>query len=420
MLKPEEAWNLIAPHLRPLEPIRLQRHAALGHLLAEPVDATVDLPQADVSAMDGYVLAGHAEIGESLPVVSTIAAGVPPSLVLEPGTAARIMTGAVVPEGGDRVVPVELTDGGERFVRIDRAAKPGAHIRRRGEVIARGAPLLAPGTHLVPGAISLLAAHGHEHVSVIRRPTVAVLTTGDEVVPPSQEPAPGQLRDSNGPFLQAALATIGLPAIRLGIAPDDRKAMTVLLREGLAADVLLVTGGVSMGAFDFAEELLQDLGCELLFDAVAMQPGKPLVVGRHAVGPRDDGVPRDAEESRGAGWVLGLPGNPASVMVTFWLFARPLLNSLLGREDGFWHGALEAESATELPAGKDRDRFLAASLHRTEGRLVARVRSPRGSHDLAAYGQGRALLRIPPHAAPTPTGGRCQVLPLVDWPEDPR
>lgn len=408
MLKPEEAWRLMAPHLHPLAPTEIARDDALGLLLAEPIEATVDLPQADVSAMDGYILAGPAEAGESLPVVATVAAGIAGNVVLELGTAARIMTGAVVPEGGERVVPIELTDGGEQVVRIDRTVGAGAHIRRRGEVVATGAPLLEPGIPLVAGTLSLLAAHGHQRVSVVRRPTVAVLNTGDEVVPSTEVPAPGQLRDSNGPFLQAALATLGIPTIRLGIAPDDRDIMKERLREGLEADVLLVTGGVSMGAFDFAEDLLRDLGCELLFDAVAIQPGKPLVVGRHH------------RRRAGAGWVLGLPGNPASVMATFWLFARPLLNRLLGHEDGFWHGALAAESAVPLPPGKDRDRFLAASLHRTEGRIVARARLPRGSHDLAAYGQGHALLRIPPLAPATPAGGRCEVLPLVDWLQDPR
>lgn len=408
MLKPEEAWRLIAPHLHALAPTDVACDDALGLLLAEPIEATVDLPQADVSAMDGYILTGPVAAGDTLPVVATIAAGVAGDVVLEPGTAARIMTGAVVPKGGERVIPVELTDGGEQVVRIDRTVDAGAHIRRRGEIVAAGAPLLEPGIPLVAGTLSLLAAHGHQHVSVVRRPTVAVLNTGDEVVPATEVPAPGQLRDSNGPFLQAALATLGIPAIRLGIAPDDRDLMRESMTKGLEADVLLVTGGVSMGAFDFAEDLLQELGCELLFDAVAIQPGKPLVVGRHT------------RQQEGTGWVLGLPGNPASVMATFWLFARPVLNRLLGHQDGFWHGALLAETAVDLPPGKDRDRFLAASVYRKEGRIVATARLPRGSHDLAAYGQGHALLRIPPHAPPTPAGGPCEVLPLVDWLQDPR
>jgi len=381
----------------------MARDKALGLVLAEPVVASVDLPQAYVSAMDGYVLAGPAAAGERLPVVATIAAGVTQARTLAPRTAARIMTGAVVPAGGDRVVPVEQTDDGDVSVRIEITPTAGAHIRRRAEVIARGARLLEAGSHLVPGTLSLLAAHGYQAIQVFARPRVAILVTGDEVVASSAQPAPGQLRDSNGPFLQAALAGLGLGAERLGIAPDERGPLAQCLRAGLAFDVLLVTGGVSMGTFDFAEELLRELGCELLVDAVAIAPGKPLVIGRHA-----------------GGWVFGLPGNPASVMVTFWLFVRPLLNRLMGREDGFWHGALAAETCSALPAGKgDRDRFLAATLRRRDQRLFADARLAHGSHDLRAYGQGRALLRIAPEAPPTPAGGLCSVLPLVDWPQDP-
>lgn len=401
MLRPEDAWQRIAAAAEPLEVVWSARAHALGLVLGEAVVATVDLPQADVSAMDGYVLAAGAVAGQRLPVVATVQAGAWPDLTLDAGQAAKIMTGAVVPRGGDRVVPVEDTDGGVSSVRIDRPPQAGAHIRRRAEVIARGAPLLAAGSHLTAGAVALLAAHGHERVAVHRRPRVAVLATGDEVVPPEAVPAAGQLRDSNGPFLIAALATLGIRAQHLGIAADDRDELESSMRRGLDADVLLVSGGVSMGDFDFAEEVLERLGCQRLFDAVAMQPGKPLVAARHATG-----------------FVLGLPGNPASVMTTFHLFAVPLLRRLAGIDDGFWAGALVAEMASPLPAGKDRDRFLAASLARRDGRLFARPHLPRGSHDLAAYGRGRGLLRIRAGAAAVAAGGRGEVLPLVDWPGD--
>jgi molybdopterin molybdotransferase len=279
-------------------------------------------------------------------------------------------------------------------VTLTAAPAEGAHIRRGGEVVRAGAPLLAPGDLLTPGAVSLLASHGVGEVAVHRRPAVAVLSTGDEVVPPEVTPAPGQLRDSNTAYLAAAGRAFHLDFRSLGIAPDRIGKLREMIAEGLRSDVLLLCGGVSMGEFDFVEEVLDQLGCETLFDRVAIQPGKPLVAARH----------------RG-GWVFGLPGNPASVMVTFQLFVRPLLRRLQGHDDGFWHGALDAELTDPLPAGKPRDRFLPATVRADGGRLLATPHPPRGSHDVVHYARGTALLRIRPHAAPTPAGGRCEILP---------
>ena len=332
MLTPEAAWGLIAEHAAPLAAEETPRAAAAGRVLAADVAAAVDVPFADVSAMDGYVTRGHVEPGAALPVRATVAAGRPPEIELLPGEAAKIMTGAVVPRGGDRVIPVEETDGGDERVLIHRPPSPGAHIRRRGEVVEAGARILDRGTLLTPGGVSLLASHGHRAVPTHRRPAVSVLTTGDELVVPEAEPAPGQLRDSNTSFLLAAGRSLGLEFRSLGIAGDRLDALRAAIREGLAADVLLLCGGVSMGEFDLVEDVLAELGCVQLFDRVKVQPGKPLVAARHR-GP-------------GAGWVLGLPGNPASVMVTFWLFVRPLLRRLQGLADGFWHGALTGEYPT--------------------------------------------------------------------------
>ncbi|RMH22527.1 MAG: molybdopterin molybdenumtransferase MoeA [Acidobacteria bacterium] len=402
MLVPEQAWRRIDRHLSPLPPESVSRADACGRVLAEALAATADLPPADVSAMDGYVCAGPVAAGSVLPVAGTVTAGRPPSFRLQPGTAAKIMTGAVVPDGGDRVVPVEETDGGDRRVRIDVAPPAGAHIRRRAEVLARGAPLLAAGERLTPAGISLLAAHGYAAVKVHRRPSVATLATGDEVVPPEVEPAAGQLRDSNSAFLAAALGTLGIAPHALGIAPDEPSALRRLIRQGLTRDVLLLSGGVSMGELDLVEDVLAELGCTAIFDRVAMQPGKPLVAARHA-----------------GGWVFGLPGNPASVMVGFWLFVRPLLRRLMGLADGFWHGALAAELTAPLRGAKGRDRFLAAKAAIRRGRLFATPLPPRGSHDVAAYGRGSVLLRIPADAEAREAGAPCEILPLVDWPGDP-
>ena len=399
MRTPEEAWAEIEPHLRTLSTESSSREEALGRVLAESVEATVPMPQADVSAMDGYALAGSVEVSSRLPVVATAAAGSPLEITLKAGQAAKIMTGAVVPEGADRVIPVEKTDAGVDEVEIQAEALLGDHIRRCGEVTRPGDALLQPRAILGPGALSLLASHGHGTVQVYRRPRVTILTTGDEVVPPETEPGPGQLRDSNTPFLLAANRSLGIEATSLGTAPDRLEDLRAYIARGLESDVLLLCGGVSMGDYDFVEDVLEELGCQILLERVAIQPGKPFVAARHE-----------------NGWVFGLPGNPASVMVTFWIFVRPVLRRLMGFDDRFWKGGLNAELGADVPRNKGRDRFLHAEISFEDGRLVAMPRMPRGSHDVAAYGLGSALLRLRPHAPAASAGELCEILPLSHWP----
>ncbi len=402
MLSPEEAWKLIDERLRPLPVHEVARMAALRHVLAAPLTAQVDMPPADVSAMDGYVYVGEAEAGAHLPVLGTIAAGAPADWTLKAGQASKIMTGAVVPavdpDGAERVIPVEQTDAGSETVEIRTAMAAGAHIRRRGEVTRTGDPLLNPGTPLTPTVISLLASHGYSKIPVYRRPTVAVLTTGDELVPPEEDPGPGQLRDSNSAFLVAAGEVLGFEMKHLGIASDRREELSAKIAEGLQADVLLLSGGVSMGEFDLVEDVLAEHGCRQIFDKVAIQPGKPLVAAVH-----------DREEREN--WVFGLPGNPASVMATFRLFVVPVLRRLMGYEDSFWHGALRARLQSDLPAGKNRDRFLAAGLAFQDGEVLATPSLPRGSHDVASYAHGTAFVRMRPECAPAKAGDSCEVLP---------
>lgn len=274
-------------------------------------------------------------------------------------------------------------------------AAPGAHIRRRGEVLRTGDPLLPAGALLTPGALSLIATHGYGEVPVHRAPSVAVLTTGDEVVAPEAEPAPGQLRDSHTDFLLAAGARLGLRFAALGIAPDRVEDLRRLVERGLNADVLLLCGGVSMGELDLVEGVLAGLGCTVVFDSVAIQPGKPLVFATHP-----------------GGMVFGLPGNPASAMVAYWLFVRPALKKLLGIEDGWWSGALAGTLAAPLPGAKARDRFLTATVEPRDGRLLVTPHPPKGSHDLAAFALGTALVRARAGAAPAAVGEACEVLLL--------
>jgi molybdenum cofactor synthesis domain-containing protein len=395
MIHPDEAWRRIATRLAPLPEESLPRRSAAGRVLARPLAATVDVPAGDVSAMDGYALAGPVPPGEPRPVAARIVAGDAPGFELRPPAVARIMTGAPVPLGADRVVPVEQTDAGREVVTFQTEAAPGAHIRRRGEVLRTGDPLLPAGALLTPGALSLIATHGYGEVPVHRAPSVAVLTTGDEVVAPEAEPAPGQLRDSHTDFLLAAGARLGLRFAALGIAPDRVEDLRRLVERGLNADVLLLCGGVSMGELDLVEGVLAGLGCTVVFESVAIQPGKPLVFATHP-----------------GGVVFGLPGNPASAMVAYWLFVRPALRKLMGIEDGWWSGALAGTLAAPLPGAKARDRFLTATVEPRDGRLLVTPHPPKGSHDLAAFALGTGLVRARAGAAPAAIGEECEVLLL--------
>ena len=395
MLHPDEVWSRIAARCQPLPEERIARRSGHGRVLARPLAATVDVPAADVSAMDGYALAGPVRAGERRPVAAMIPAGAPPGYRLSPPSVVRIMTGAPVPLGADRVIPVEATDGGRDEVEFRAEAGPGDHIRRRGEILGTGDPLLPAGALLTPGALSLLATHGQAEVPVHRAPSVAVVTTGDEVVPPEAEPAPGQLRDSHTDFLLAAGETLGLRFTSLGIAPDRPAVLRERVEQGLRSDVLLLCGGVSMGELDLVEGALGALGCTVHLDAVAIQPGKPFVFATHP-----------------GGLVFGLPGNPASVMVAFWLFVRPALRRLMGFQDDWWSGAVAGVLARPLPGAGPRDRFTAAEVEARDGVLHVTPFPPKGSHDLAAYAHGTALVRARAGAPPAEAGAACEVLLL--------
>jgi molybdopterin molybdotransferase len=349
--------------------------------------------------MDGFAVAGEVAAGDCLPISGVIPAGASPDCELEAGSAMRIMTGAAIPRGADRVVTVEQTSSTQDEVLFRSGTQEGAHIRRRAEIQRRGDPLMPAGSLLTAGGLSLLATHGIASVPVHRRPRVAFLATGNEVVPPEVEPRPGQLRDSHTDFLLAAGRSMDLEVESLGIAADSPEDLRERIGAGMEADVLLIGGGVSKGDYDFVEDVLTDLGCEVLFDAVAIQPGKPLVAAHHA-----------------GGLVFGLPGNPASVMAGFYLFVRPTLRCLLGLQDGFWHGALIGELTAPLPSAKGRDRFLTAEVEFREGRLLVAPMAPVGSHDLAAFARGTALVRVRAHSPEAQPGQACELLPLANWP----
>jgi molybdopterin molybdotransferase len=310
--------------LRPLEPRRVGLLDALDRVLAEDVVAPAPLPGDDNSAMDGYAVRSADVTAASpgtpvvLPVVGDVAAGAASPPPLAPGTAVRIMTGGLVPPGADGIVPVEQTDGGVDRVEIRDAAVPGRFVRRAGDDVAAGETVLRTGTRLGPRHLALLAAVGRGDVLIRAVPRVAVLSTGDEVVEPGGRLGPGQVFDSNGVSLAAAAAELGCHVRRVGPVRDDVDGLRAAIADAVAGcDVLISSGGVSAGAFDVVKALLRETGT-VDFRRVAVQPGMPQGVGVLA----DDRVP-----------VYCLPGNPVSSMVSFEVFVRPALRTLLGETD---------------------------------------------------------------------------------------
>lgn len=292
---------------------------ALGSVLAEDITAPHDVPPFDNSGMDGYALRAvdiveaSADAPARLFIAETIAAGHVASAPLAPGQAFRIMTGAPVPQGADTVAQSEITSEEDGYVNILEQVRRGKNIRRAGEDVAAGERVLSAGTPLGPAEIGILASLGFPQVNVHRRPRVAIISTGSELVEVDKPLGPGQIRNSNSYSLRALCKQMGIEADAFGIVPDDYEATRKAIEAGLEYDVLLTSGGVSVGRFDFVKDVQDELNVERKLWGVAMKPGKPLVFG-----------------VRGRTLVFGLPGNPVSAMVSFELFVKPALLRLMG------------------------------------------------------------------------------------------
>lgn len=344
--------------------------AAHGRHLAVPVHADGPWPSTDRSAMDGFAMraADAAAAGAALPVVGESLAGTPFAGPLPAGAAVRIMTGAVVPSGADCVVPVEQTSGfgGER-VTIDKPVARGANVRPFASELAAGALVLPAGRLLRAAEIGVLAVLGHAQVPVVRRPRVAILATGDEVVPVESSPLPHQVRESNSWALAAQVVECGGEPLRLGIAPDEPEPLRRALQRGLGeADVLLTIGGISKGTHDLVHGTLAALGVRAEFHGIDLKPGKPTFFGLHGDEPRR--------------YVFGLPGNPASTFTVFDLLVRPLLQVLLGESPAAWQTSMPVDEVAWQRNG--RLQALPARLTpASDGRLVATLVPPSPSGD---------------------------------------
>ena len=371
--------------LGPLAPLELTLLDAHGCVLAEDIAATFPLPPFDNSAMDGYAVRAVdvANATEStpvtLPVVGDVAAGSTTPYSVQPGLCVRIMTGAPLPPGADAVVPQEWTDEGLAQVTIRRAAPAGQHVRAAGEDVAPGAVVLSAGTHLGATQIGLLAAVGRDRVLARPRPRVVILSTGSELVDPGQPLTPGKIPDANSALLTAAADEAGAIPFRVGIVPDDpRQLLDTLEDQLIRADLVLTSGGVSVGAYDVVKDALGRLGT-VAFDKVAMQPGMPQGFGR--IGP--DETP-----------FFGLPGNPVSAYVSFEVFVRPVVRRMLG-VDPITRPTVRARltDAVSSPAGKRS--FARGWLSVDEGKYVVRPVGGSGSHLIASLSAANALIVVP-------------------------
>jgi molybdopterin molybdotransferase len=386
----EDAYGTIQEHCqrilrRPAQSEEVLLLQSLGRVLAEPVLADRDFPPFPRATRDGYAVRAvdlNADGPVSLRVVGQIKAGSNYDRTLSAGEAVEIMTGAPVPGGADAVVMVEYTaphqQGAQTAVEIQRPVSSGENIVPAGAEAKAGQELLAPGSRLAASQIALAAAAGRASLKVFRKPRIAILSTGDELVDVGVKPGASQIRNSNSYSLAAAVAASGAEPVQLPIAPDEEGQLTELVQQGLKADLLLLSGGVSMGKFDLVEVVLQKLGAEFFFTGALIQPGKPVVFGSVKDTP-----------------FFGLPGNPVSVMVTFDLFARPVVEALSGAEPSRLKSA-RASLKREFKTKTGLTRFLPA---RMDGGLYDSAVEPiswQGSGDLLAAASANCYLVVPP------------------------
>ena len=404
MITVDEALGRVLANTRALGPVTVPLLDSVGGVLAEPVLSDVDLPPFNRSAMDGYAVRAEdvRNVPVELEVIETIPAGATPSEAIGPGRCAKVMTGAPCPDGADVVVRVEYTEssgaasaadsGRVRILRQD----SGTNICLRGEDIRRGEQVLAAGKPIRPAEVALLATVGRVRVSIIRRPTVAVLSTGDELVEPDRPMGPAKIRDSNRYCLSSQVRRAGFTARDLGIARDRPEELREKIRQGLSEDVLILSGGVSMGDYDYVPQILEEMDVAVQFSEVAMKPGKPTVFATHA-----DGL------------VFGLPGNPVSSFLTFRLFVLPALKRMSG-DPGPANSYASATLAETLTKRKGRQTYVPALAKEEAEGAIARPVPFHGSGDLVGLCKSNAVIVFPAQAEKLPAGETVEVMWIDD------
>jgi len=416
MISVEEALEKVLSYVDMLEPEDEPILDSLGLVLADDVYSDIDIPPLDNSAMDGYAVRAESTKGASssspriLRIIGEVAAGYIAKEEVTPGTAIRIMTGAPIPKGADAVVQFEDTDEEKRKaakkplteIEILRQAAKGLNIRKAGEDISKGSLVLKAGTVLRPQEIGVLASLGKDVVRVIRRPVVAVLATGDELVDIKEALPPGKIYNSNTYSLAAQVSRYGgIPKI-LGIAKDNIKALEAKIKQASDADLLITSAGVSVGEYDVVKDVLARLG-EVTFWTVRMRPGKPLAFGVLRLGKKK--IPH-----------LGLPGNPVSSMIAFEQFARPAILKMLGRKN-LTKPTIQATSEGRLENRDRRRVFARVWVTKRDGRYFASLTGAQGSGILTSMAQANGLMIVPEDKPAIEVGEKVQVQ-MLDWNEE--
>lgn len=413
MVAVDDALARVLAAVSPLAPVEVPILEAEGLVVSEDIVANVDIPPFRNSAMDGYAVQARdtagatASVPKSIRLIGSIAAGSDTSLSVSPGTAVRVMTGAVMPDGANAVVRFEETDesayGPSRDERVEREeigitrpAKPWDNVRPAGEDVRCGSVVISIGTLLRPPEIGLLAALNHDRVKVHRRPQVAILSTGDEVIDIGPELKPGQIRNSNSYTLAAMAKRCGAKAIMLGVARDTMDDLTEKLTEARSADLIVTSGGVSLGDYDMVKDVLQAEGSIAIWQ-VRMKPGKPLAFGSI------DGTP-----------LLGLPGNPVAAAVSFEQFARPAIKRMLGRTD-LHAPCIEAILTERIDNRGHRRHFVRALVEpNSSNGFTVRVAGDQGAGVLTSLARANGLLILPEHIEVAEPGMRFPVQ-MIDW-----
>lgn len=421
MISVEQALEKILSYVDILEEEEKPILDCLGQVLAEDIYSSIDVPPLDNTAMDGYAVQSRdtrnasRESPRFLSVIGMVAAGSISECELKPGTAIRIMTGAPIPKGADSVVKFEDTDellrressiGQQRPTEIGILceAEVGLNIRRAGEDITKGSRVLSKGVVIRPSEVGVLASLGHSKVMVIRRPVVAILATGDELVDINQPLPLGKIYNSNTYSVAALILRYGGIPKMLGIALDNEDSLVARLRQGLDADMLITTGGVSAGDYDVVKDILAKEG-EIAFWTVRMKPGKPLAFGTIR-GSSKAGTVRNIP-------LLGLPGNPVSSMITFELFVRPSILKMMGKKN-LAKPTIEAVLEDSIVNSDGRRILARAVVKERDGRYFARLTGPQGSGILTSMSLANGLVIIPEDKARMEAGDVVQVM-MLDW-----
>lgn len=405
MISVEEALERILNKIQPLPTTQVPLAEALGLVLAADVIAQDDMPPFANSAMDGFALRSQDSQPLSgqpprLRVTGAVAAGYVADHAVEAGTALRIMTGAPVPPGADAVIQIELTnyDGPtSSWVEVLQPVAPGNNVRPAGEDMRKGQIVLRQGTEIGPWEIGVLATLGLALVPVTRRPQVAILGTGDEVIDVDRPLAPGKIRNSNSYLLEAAVQRAGARPMRLGVARDTVESLREKFNQALGSDLLITSGGVSVGDFDLVKDIMAEQG-EINFWRINMRPGKPVAFGYIGQTP-----------------LLGLPGNPVSAAVTFELFGRPVLRKLLGHTR-LLRPQVEVVVEDGVSERAMRRHYVRAHVTWQAGHFVARTTGNQGSNIMTSLVNANALLIVPEGGVEIKAGATAQAL-MLDWPE---